>query len=802
MRQRIRIDKATPNKGVLDYSYLLDAPAGKHGFVQVKNGHLYFEDGMRARFIGFNLPARSNTPDHETAERLAERFASMGVNVVRLHAADAPIGEAGWSSSKTTPLIDYGSGTSRKLNKAGLERFDYMIAKLKEKGIYLHIDLLVTRFFQDGDGLDYPNAPQFAVKSFSHVNRRLIELQKEYATLLLTHVNQYTGLALVDDPAVMTIQIANEDSAIKGNEFGDCEESIPYLREIQRKFNHFLRMKYDTRENLKKAWTFEKKCALGEDEDPNKDSVRIIEGGFLQVKNDPMGEWQYEESPARYADYMEFGMWQNHRYYQELIDHLRSLGARVPIATSNLFGGPADVEGHIDGDIMENNAYFNHPVFPIEDQTYKTVLREFVSTNPLTIQKGKNFVFTTFLTQACTSVTENKPFVMSEWNEYGLYPFHSTAFVSTVAYACLNDWDGLILYCYHTSEKYDNQPDDEILDIFDAYNDPSLICMFGVMSSIFLRNMVKIANNQIDIVYTRNDLRTLPPASSMPYSYLPYITKVRNVFLASSDVYSGKADVAVTAGFLNAGDLAQADHEVYYTWSPYRDAWRQAFGGGRIERLAEHLPETADGIRCSEKVLLFENIRSIAEGGDYRVFAEQLDVALKNWGLLDRNRGLKKGALISDTGEIIFDPENAKFCLETEYCVFFSGKPEKQIVLTPEIRAKVYNNRISVSILPVGTELLRDADQYLITMLGDTGMDKTEYKTSGKFTDIKFKGKLYADIAEGVLFVNARNAVLNVLDMTGNPMAEIKSTCTDDGVQFVLNGEFASVHYVLNIVRE
>ena len=55
--------------------------------------------------------------------------------------------------------------------------------------------------------------------------------------------------------------------------------------------------------------------------------------------------------------------------------------------------------------------------------------------------------------------------MLSEWNEYGEHPFHSTAYVHTVAYACLNDWDGLILYNYHTSEKADDQPDDEIWSV-------------------------------------------------------------------------------------------------------------------------------------------------------------------------------------------------------------------------------------------------------------------------------------------------------------------------------------------------
>ena len=146
MKQNLRISMTEANQGVLNFSHLLDAPAGKHGFVRVKDGHFVFEDGTRARFLGFNIATRSNTPTHEDAERLAERFASMGVNVIRMHAADAPIGEGvgNWSSCKEAPLLDYDRGTSRFFHPEGLDRFDYFAAKLKEKGIYLHVDLLVA----------------------------------------------------------------------------------------------------------------------------------------------------------------------------------------------------------------------------------------------------------------------------------------------------------------------------------------------------------------------------------------------------------------------------------------------------------------------------------------------------------------------------------------------------------------------------------------------------------------------------------------------------------------------------------
>ena len=440
MKQRIRIHKAEPNTGVLNYSHLLDAPAGKHGFVEAKKGHLYFEDGTRARFLGFNVAARSNTPDHETADRMAERFASMGVNIIRLHAADAPVGEepGSWSSCKEAPLLDYASGTSRKFNPDGLDRFDYFAAKLKEKGIYLHIDLIVARKFEEGDGMEYPGGAPSCIKRYCLYNQRMIELQKEYAKELLCHVNPYTGLALIDDPAVVTIQINNEDTAIKGNMGDDAgEEMKPYRAEVQERFNDFLLMKYHTREHLEEAWTKDGCCALGEEEDPARGTVRGIEGSFYQPVSDPEGEWDAPEGPARYADFMEFGIYMNRKFYQDMKDYIHFLGAKVPVVTSNLIAGAADVYGHTDGDLMENNSYFNHPLLPVENNTYLVAgPMEYVSTNPLTMQTGVGSAATTLLSLGSLAIVKGKPFMLSEWNEYGEHPFHSTAFVQMAAYAC------------------------------------------------------------------------------------------------------------------------------------------------------------------------------------------------------------------------------------------------------------------------------------------------------------------------------------------------------------------------------
>ncbi len=810
MKHRIRIHKAEPNKGVLDYSHLLDAPAGKHGFVESREGHLYFEDGTRARFLGFNVAARSNTPDHQTADKMAERFASMGVNIIRLHAADGPIGEepGSWSSCKEAPLLDYESGSSRKFHKEGLDRFDYFAAKLKEKGIYLHIDLIVSREFMEADGLDYPGGAPSCIKRYAMYNERLMELQKEYAKGLLCHINPYTGMALVDDPAVVTVQINNEDSAIKwplGPDADDAGRVEPYWKEVQRRFSHYLLMKYGTRERLKEAWTHDGVCGLGEEEDPVQETVKMPEGSFYQPVNHPADPWEQKCNPARYADFMEFGIYMNRKFYRAMKDYLRSLGVKVPIVTSNLMAGAADVYGHTDGDLMENNCYFNEPLFPVQGNTYLVAGPvEYVSVNPLTMNRREDFAPATLLSLASLAIVDGKPFMLSEWNEYGEHPFHSTAFLQTAVYACLNDWDGLILYNHHTSEKWDDQPADEILSIFDAYNDPAVVCQWGFLASVFLKGMVSAAKNKVDVVYTQNDLYTLPYFYGMPAAFFPYVTAMRNVFLDGGDAYQGDADLAVNAGFLNGAELSDAGHGIYYAWSYYRDAMRRYKEENRLVRAAKGTAKVAPGVHLGEQALVFYEIDQIVQAGDYRSFARHVDRAMKKWNLLSEDAGYVDGKLISDTKEIVFDPDHFQYLVHTPYCACFSGAPGERIVLCDKVCVEARNERISLTLLPAAGGLLNEAGAFVMTAMGTTGMDETTYRQAPakkgiSYTEVSFKGKLYVETLEGILLVKARRAALQILNPVGEVLERRQGEKRGEYISFALNGESCGVQFYLQI---
>src|SRR5215510_9051742 len=195
---------------VINLSFLLDAPAGKHGFARIDGGHLVAGDGKRLRLWGVNITewSKGSTmfPSKEDASMWAATLARFGVNCVRLHFLDLP-----------TPrgLIDATREDTRSFDAQQLERLDFWIAELKKHGIYINLNLNVGRSYKAADGVKDPEKIRWA-KGLTLFDPRLIELQKEYAKQLLTHRNSYTKLEYRNDPAVATVELVNENALYLG----------------------------------------------------------------------------------------------------------------------------------------------------------------------------------------------------------------------------------------------------------------------------------------------------------------------------------------------------------------------------------------------------------------------------------------------------------------------------------------------------------------------------------------------------------------------------------------------------------
>ncbi|HOW43225.1 MAG TPA: hypothetical protein P5110_01215 [Candidatus Omnitrophota bacterium] len=257
-------EKLDPDSPMNIGKLVLDAPAGKHGFCKVKDGHFYFEDGTRAKFWGTNLCFNACFPTKEQAEMLATRIAYFGFNAVRLHHMDFYFEPKGIFEDVCPAYKDPQMKRTGVLSKKQLDKLDYLIYQLKIRGIYIDMNLLVARHFTEADGVKFAKELGMAAKPVSMFDPKLIELQKQYAKDLLTHYNPYTKLRYCDDPVIALIEITNENSIIgswqgnnlNGTLLGLKTKGIPdyYSQQLDISWNKWLEKKYLTTEHTIAAW--------------------------------------------------------------------------------------------------------------------------------------------------------------------------------------------------------------------------------------------------------------------------------------------------------------------------------------------------------------------------------------------------------------------------------------------------------------------------------------------------------------------------------------------------------------------
>ena len=189
----------------LDASYLLDAPAGKYGFVTVRDRRLAFSKGGRARFFGVSLVAPVPFLDRDRADALADRLARSGINLVRLGDLDTSFGPQ-------RSLYEDSRDDTKELDPIALGRLDHLIAALKARGIYVALELQSARRYRSDDGVADVDLLPLGGGPAAFFDPILQERQIEAAKKLLEHVNPETGLALRDDPVLAWVTLAGETS--------------------------------------------------------------------------------------------------------------------------------------------------------------------------------------------------------------------------------------------------------------------------------------------------------------------------------------------------------------------------------------------------------------------------------------------------------------------------------------------------------------------------------------------------------------------------------------------------------------
>ncbi|MEI7672461.1 MAG: hypothetical protein WCK00_10150, partial [Deltaproteobacteria bacterium] len=242
-----------PKSSQLDLSYLLKRPAGKDGYITVQGGHFFTPSGDRFKIWGVNLSWGACLPEKKDAPAYAAFLARFGINAVRFHFLDSNYGQE-------HSLFDYSATTTRVLHPQQLDKLDFFVSELKRAGIYIDLNLNVGRTYRKDDGVPDYERLGFA-KSVTFFDDHIIELQKEYAKQLLTHVNPYTGLSFANEPAVLMVEILNENSltdawaggrllgentAVSDSGNATWRDIPPYYgKELTKMFNLWLRQNVD-----------------------------------------------------------------------------------------------------------------------------------------------------------------------------------------------------------------------------------------------------------------------------------------------------------------------------------------------------------------------------------------------------------------------------------------------------------------------------------------------------------------------------------------------------------------------------
>ncbi len=409
--------------GVFDYSHLLDAPAGKYGALRVTaDGHFEFTDrpGERVRFAGVNLNYSAQFLSDADADHLAETLARSGYNTVRLHHFDGQLRAAG--------------GHSYDIDPAKLERLDYLFHALKQRGLYLSIDLYSTRGFSAAEiasfGLTGSSISANTFKALVPLDENAYESWRRYTETLLTHVNPYTGLSWAEDPALIGICPVNEDNL----------------------YNHYT-ANATVRDRYEQAFN---------------------------LAYPPAGETTAERDAKRYRFLLERHAASDAR----LQAYVRSLGTKALLTGTNYGAAQGLTYQRFTYDYVDNHSYFNHPTYPGSGTVPLNGHNDSLVRRRVTMPRD-----------VMTTRIFGKPFTVTEWLAARPNQYRAEATLVMPAYASLQDWDGLWAFQY--GDTRDMVIDGGVSGAFAVASDPIGLISSRLTSLLFQRGDIAPGRNAV-----------------------------------------------------------------------------------------------------------------------------------------------------------------------------------------------------------------------------------------------------------------------------------------------------------------
>jgi hypothetical protein len=229
-------------------------PIADNQFATINSEGHFTVNGQPIKFWGVNYTDGTPFISKTESPLIIGRIKKMGYNLARIHLIDN-------NNSYGTESIFYPGQSTRTLNEVNRDKMEYAIYEMKKNGIYVNMNLLAGRPFNESDGVVDADSLLIGAKIVSLFDPKIISLQKEYARQILTHVNPYTGLSLINDPVMAMIEICNENwlmmswnSGLKPISSGG-ELTTRHSNMLDSLWNNYLVEKFGTDEALDLAWS-------------------------------------------------------------------------------------------------------------------------------------------------------------------------------------------------------------------------------------------------------------------------------------------------------------------------------------------------------------------------------------------------------------------------------------------------------------------------------------------------------------------------------------------------------------------
>jgi len=425
----------------------------------------------------------STLPTHANADLLASGLARRGINCVRIHAIDRPGRIFLGSNAIDRPgrIFPKDSGNTLSLDPEQLDRLDYFVAALKRRGIYVNLNLNVVRQYQPGDGVrDAENINNSYAKRITYFDARILELQRDYARQLLTHLNPYTKTTYANEPAVALIEFVNENSLVAGWSVGELD-SIPrsYATDLTAQFNSWLAHNADAAALA--AW---------------RTQAGVADGAplpRLRLKEIATADRERFRTEARFYIELERNFFLGMEKFLRDELHVRSLFTGASDHAFAKTGLPHLAASSV-LDVVDGHKYWQYPN-NIYDPVTKKRIGCSIGNTPMVDDPLNATVI-----EASRSAVAGKPFIITETNHAFPNEFAAEGIPILAAYGALQDWDGIFYYSLIHADLDDS--DSSVAHSLDLAMDPGRMAQFAPGALLFLRGDVAPARTTHTRTYT------------------------------------------------------------------------------------------------------------------------------------------------------------------------------------------------------------------------------------------------------------------------------------------------------------